>query len=584
MGKLRQLGLITVKDSSRSLVHSVEELNKYFAEAGEEQTVEADELLDTSDISENFDDRKFFFRHVTPEDIRRSVNRIKAKATGKDGISPVLISMVLPYVILVIEHMFNYSLTHAEMPTVWKTAVITPIPKIKEPTMLQHYRPISILPFLSKVLERIVSDQIINYLTENELLDPCQFAYKRNSSTQTCIIRMLDDVRQAIDDRRVTVSIFFDFSKAFDRVRHDILINKLRVIGFSCTVIRWITSYLKERTQEVHDNFEDVTSSSIRVGTGVPQGSVLGPLLFTLYVSDIYKALQHCKYNFYADDLQIYLHCEPHHLRNDIPKINEDIRSIVHWAEACGLTLNPAKTQAIIFGTARYINKIELDESMAIKINETAVQLSTNVKYLGVTINNTLSWNLQVINVVKNIRTKLYQLKISKHLLSKELKIKLITSLIFPHLDYCCGAFTDITGQLNKKLYRATNACIRFALNVKRDEHITPYYQELRWLKIDARRSYFVGCLLHNIIKTKEPNLIYKELNFRSTTASRTTRASNDLLTLPYCRTETYKRSFRFCASKLWNDLSPELRGAQSGAIFKRELYNYLLTTAGHTQ
>lgn len=182
-------------------------------------------------------------------------------------------------------------------------------------------------------------------------------------------------------------------------------------------------------------------------------------------------------------------------------------------------------------------------------------------------------------NISKNMRAKLYQLKIFKHLLPNELKIRLITSLILPHLDYCCAALTDITGQLNTRLYRALNACIRFALNVSWDEHITPYYCQLRWLKSDARRNYFVGCLLYNILSTRQLRLLYNGLTFRSDIAARTTRVSDDLLSLPLCRTETYRRSYRFTASKLWNELPPAIRNARSTVDFKNKLYEHLLST-----
>ncbi|KMQ83700.1 zinc finger miz domain-containing protein 1-like protein, partial [Lasius niger] len=204
------------------------------------------------------------------------------------------------------------------------------------------------------------------------------------------------------------------------------------------------------------------------------------------YLSDRMQA--YCKHNFYADDLQIYHHCEPSDLPNGIQRVNNDIVSIAQWATSRGLTLNSTKTQAIIFGTARYINSIKLDLLPAININEQAIKLSTSIKYLGVTVANTLSWNIHVQNVVKRIRTKLYQLKLTKHLLPNELRLRLIISLVFPHLDYCCAALTDITEQQNLQLYRAINACIRFAANVRWSEHVTPHYREFRLLKTEARR------------------------------------------------------------------------------------------------
>src|SRR5436190_4915195 len=578
-GKLRHLGLIRVKDSNRRLTHSVEELNAFFGDIGT-QNIDNDTQNNTDFSSENFDDTKFYFKHITPDIISRAFGRIKSGAIGIDDISSRLIKASLFYVMPIIEHIFNFSLTNGVVPKIWKSATIIPLPKTKHPTMVQHYRPISVLPVLSKVLERVVSDQLIDFLSERGLSDPCQFAYKRNTSTQTCIIRMLDEVRHAIDLRMVTISIFFDFSKAFDKVHHGHLIEKLKSKGFSCSALRWMVSYLSERTQSVYDRFENVTSSQAHIRVGVPQGSVLGPLLFTIYVADIGSILQRCKYNFYADDLQIYLHCKPSDINNGILAVNEDIKSIVQWSGENGLLLNSAKTQAILFGSARYINIIEHEGlQTTIEVNGSPINMNTHVNYLGVTISNTLAWDRQVTKIIKNIRTKLYQLKLSKHLLPKQLKMQLITSLIFPQLDYCCAALTDITGTLNTQLYRALNSCIRFALNIRSDVHITPYYRELRWLKVEVRRSYFVGCQLYSIINSRQSSLIYNSLTFRTVVTARETRASNDLLFLPLCRTETYKRSFNLCASKLWNGLPQIIRQAPSFDIFKCRLYEHLLMT-----
>lgn len=257
--KLRHLGLIKAKDPSRKLACSPDELNAFFAATGRSINEETQQLITSRTLCEVFDDGKFFFKYVSPDTVRKSLARIKSNAIGTDGISSRLINMTLSYVMPILENIFNYSLMHGTVPIIWKSAIITPIPKVGQPTEAQHYRPISILPFLSKVLERIVSDQLLDYLTDNDLLDPCQFAYRRNSSTQTCMIRLLDDVRRAADSRKVTISIFFDFSNAFDRVNPSVLIEKLQCMRLSNTALQWMVSYLSDRTQDVRDGSEGVT-------------------------------------------------------------------------------------------------------------------------------------------------------------------------------------------------------------------------------------------------------------------------------------------------------------------------------------
>lgn len=219
---------------------------------------------------------------------------------------------------------------------------------------------------------------------------------------------------------------------------------------------------------------------------GVPQRSVIGPLLFSLYLMDFRDALRHCKYSFYADDLHVYLHCMPRDLPEALHRLNEDIDSIGRWADRNKLLLNARKTQAMIMGTSCYLNNIDYGLLPDIVVDGTVIQLSTNVKYLGVTItdNLTLSWDAHVTNIIKKIRTVLYQLKLCGHLLPQALKTRLVTTLAFPHLDYCCAALTDITAELDLKIYRAINARLRFIYDIRRDQHITPYYRKSYWLKV----------------------------------------------------------------------------------------------------
>ncbi|XP_050449694.1 uncharacterized protein LOC126850592 [Cataglyphis hispanica] len=193
---------------------------------------------------------------------------------------------------------------------------------------------------------------------------------------------------------------------------------------------------------------------------------------------------------------------------------------------------------------------------------------------------NTSSWEKQVTNMTNRIHSALYQLKLCRHLLPEALKSKLVISLIYPHVDYCCVAYTDMTTEQSLRLHRAVNAYVRFIFNVRTDEHITPYYVRLRWLKVNARRAYFVGCLLYKILETKQPSLLHSNFNCRIATSDRATRAPRDGLFLPLCRTELFKRSFRLTSARFWNGLPQSIRSAATLADFKQKLYSRLLVCA----
>ncbi|KMQ87873.1 rna-directed dna polymerase from mobile element jockey-like protein [Lasius niger] len=217
---------------------------------------------------------QIFIGVSSPLAIKKVTTRATSNAVGTDGIPIRFIKPAIHSIAPILEYLFNFSLTNGVFPARWKSALICPIPKVKNPSTVQHYRPISILPVLSKALERVVCDQIRGFLENSALLDPCQSAYRDNHSTQTCLLRMLDEMRHPADQRMVTVSVFFDFSKAFDRVHHHTLLKKLKKLRFSDSLLRWFHSYLTGRSQVVRDGVAGTVSSSSPIMMRVPQSGL----------------------------------------------------------------------------------------------------------------------------------------------------------------------------------------------------------------------------------------------------------------------------------------------------------------------
>lgn len=546
---LRHLGLIKIKDSSYSLPCSVDESNNFFT---------SDSLLRDAtcvlpyqdDLHDTFDDRKFYWDYVTPLHIRRALNGIGSNSTGIDGISVVL-RMISPCVMPIIEHICNFSLMQGIFPDSRKTAIICPLPKVKNPTMAKDFRPISILPAFSKVMERIVCEQMQEYLEEANLYDPYQSVYRKGYSTQFSLIRVLDDIRYASDKRMITIAVFFDLSKAFDKINHQILIDKLAFLNCSNSVVRWSASYLTERSQVVRDPIGGDFSALAFTTLDVPQGSVLGPLLFTLYISDLSTVILHCKYNIYAGNLMIYYHRDPRCINDSIYRVNDDIVNIISWSQRNRLIFNADKTKSMIMNTRRFLNAINLNSLPRIIVDGVPVNFSNNVKYLNIILTNNLSWNEHINSVIRRMRVTLYQLRQSRDLLPTKLKRKLVTTFVLPIINYCCATFTDLTAELNTQIYKALNACLRFVFAIRRDLHITPYYERLGWLKPDSRRIYLVGCFLFHIIQRQQPTMVANEFSFRTTPSNRSTRIPPDKLYIPPHRTELFKRSFRVIAATL---------------------------------
>lgn len=282
--ELRHLGLIKARKHERGLLHTVEELGKFFAPGTDSVQVREDSIDDI--LSGVFNEENFHWRYVTPISITRVIARIRSNAVGADEISLVLLTHFMHYLMPILEHLLNLSLISGVFPSQWKTAIVCPIPKIRSPMTVKDYRPISVLPVLAKVMESVACEQLQGFLEDSNLYDQYQSAYRNNHSVQTSLIRMIDDVRQAANKRMITVSILFDFSKAFDRMNHLLLIRKLKHLNLSDGALKWVHLYLTGRTQVIVDHARNTCSSGFLIRAEVPQGSVLGPLLFVLYLSD----------------------------------------------------------------------------------------------------------------------------------------------------------------------------------------------------------------------------------------------------------------------------------------------------------
>ena len=571
--ELRRLGLIGSAATSDLHGFDLNDMNLAFSALhGEFNFVGGDEVILDSG---QFDDSEFFFLNVSPCQILSIVHGGGSEAMGVDEISIGCLRLGLPSLLPYLTHLFNFLLQNSLYPELWKRALVRPIPKVKSPVSPSDFRPISLLCSGSKVMERIVFEQVVDYLETNHLLDDFQSAYRRGFSTQTALLRVLDSMREAVDKRMVTLVVLFDFSKAFDRVCHGRLLDKLRRLKFSKPVIQWFRAYLEGRKQAVRDGNGN-TSSWCQLSCGVPQGSVLGPLLFSLYLSDFREIIDCCEYSYYADDLLIYLSGPPDRINEYIIQMNKEIEAIRSWATLNGLKLNDSKTRAMIVGSARHLNYIREIRDRNVMVGNSTVPFSESVKYLGVSITETLDWNEHVTHCVRKVNMTLYRLKVCKRFLPTSVRSTLVTSLINPLIDYACLAYSGLTGEQNLKIQRAYNSCVRMVLDVRKMEHITPYYAKLKWLKVDKRREYFLGMFMYRLFELNRPKYLLDKFTYRQQLGVRTTRVSNQLLALPYCRTETYKKSFTYTAADYWNRLPVSLRDLPS-SLFRGALYDYLL-------
>ena len=336
----------------------------------------------------------------------------------------------------------NDSLANGIMPLCYRKAVISPL--LKKPNLdvneLKNYRPVSNLPFLSKIIEKAVALQLNEHLNKNKLFEQHQSAYRKCHNTETALVKISNDLLLSADNKNVSILVLLDLSAAFDTIDHCILIDRLKdCFGLDGTVLNWLKSYLTERKQCVKINSS--FSSELPLLFGVPQGSVLGPLLYTLYTAPLGFIIKshNLNYHFYADDSQLYLSIKPSNVNDLVFSLEKCILEVKDWMEKNKLKLNEEKTEVVLINPKNYDVNIS-----SLKIGDEDIIFNEKAKNLGVYLDKDLNMNFQITNLSKAIYLDIRKLKhISKSVSNSCLKT-LAASFILSRLDYCNALYKNL--------------------------------------------------------------------------------------------------------------------------------------------
>ena len=287
-----------------------------------------------------------------------------------------------------LSHIFNLSFSSGVFPDALKIGKVLPIFKNDDSSLFSNYRPISILPCLSKVLEKLFYSRLFDFLIKFNVLNHHQYGFRQHHSTYMAILELVNNIYQGFENNEYTIGIFVDLKKAFDTVNHNILLDKLNFYGIRGTPLAWLASYLSNRQQyvQVHDH----ASSYMKIKCGVPQGSVLGPLLFLIYINDLFHSSKYLSFILFADDTSIFYRHKD--IQTLINTVNSELCLVSSWFKANKLTLHPDKTKFILFHPSR--KKVNLDE-IHISINGAPLSRVDNTKFLGVIIHQNPLFLLQ---------------------------------------------------------------------------------------------------------------------------------------------------------------------------------------------
>ena len=363
----------------------------------------------------------FYLTPVTAEEIDLIIRNLKNSSSGWDELSAQILKTAKCFLIDPLVFICNLSMITGTFPDQLKIAKVLPLYKSDDPKIFSNYRPVSVLPVISKVLERIMYNRLIKYLNDNKILYAFQFGFRKNHSAAMALITLVDRISMALENGEFTLGLFLDFSKAFDTINYEIMYMKLFHYGIRGCALDWFKSYLTNRKQYVYYN--GVCSSSLPVICGVPQGSILGPLLFLIYVNDIAYVSDYLFTVMFADDTNALISHKSVIALEEI--CNNEIVKLLDWVNANKLSLNVKKTQYIIFK-----GKKTIVEERGIFVNNTRIQKTAQTKFLGVIISESLSWHQHIAFISKKVSKSIGILYRLSNFFNKASLISLYYSLI----------------------------------------------------------------------------------------------------------------------------------------------------------
>lgn len=506
------------------------------------------------------------FQPVEGWQIVNAVCDVKTNATGLDGLPIKFIKIVLPLVLQQITHLFNSIIATSIFPTCWKHAKIIPLRKKPHLSALTNLRPISILCALSKVFEKLLEQQMSSFITENNLLTEHQAGFRKGQSIQTATSRVFDDLARTTDRRGSAVLLLLDFSKAFDTIPHNKLCTKLETqFNFGPSAVNLIRSYLENRRQTVFCG--DLQSVSSIVDSGVPQGSIVGPLLFCCHVNDLPPVLRYCSIQLYADDVQLYIGRLGPCSRELIRMVNEDLDRIAVWSQRNQLFVNQAKSKAL-FVQGRRRNKAQLDLLPRITMSGQAIEWVDSAKNLGFIFQADLQWDGLIQQQCGKIYGSLRTLRSCTSAAPVSTRLKLFKSLILPHFLFGELLHVNPSAGALDRLRVALNCCVRYVYGLTRYDHVSHLQRNLVGCPLDNLYAHRSCLFLRKLLTTRSPPELYQKLQqFRGR------RLLN--LIIPANRTLTYSSSLFVRGVVNWNMVPTELKHGVSQATFKRNCLEF---------
>lgn len=510
----------------------------------------------------------FSFIPTSPIEVQKVISRMKNKvSTGIDLIIIKPIKLISESLSYPLAFLINLSLEKGIFPNALKKALVKPIFKKGNEQLVSNYRPISILPVFSKIYESIISTQMTQYLEKFSLLYKKQYGFRVNKTTEMAILDLTERVKINLDNGETNIGIFLDIQKAFDTINHKLLLQKLDKYGFRGVVNDWIKSYLSNRYQSVEIN--NIRSVEKEIIKGVPQGSILGPLFFLVFINDLHNAVDEAPILF-ADDTNLLFHNID--LDTLINTTNNQLKGIDNWFSANLLKLNYEKTQMIIWSPHHQLDVNKLYIKDKIKISEVILNFVPNLTYLGIKIDEALNWQAHITYIIKKIAFILKIISQQKTLLPQIIRKQLYYALIYPHLIYGIVIWGDSNKKFINKLLLLQKRFLRILYDVGWYDAITIYFKKDNIFTINQLYHLHLGQIMFKLTKQND-NSQLSDLFLRKINSI--TRYNLNYL-LPKINKETTKKILSFKGAKFWNSLPQSIKEINMFKQYKKLLRLYI--------
>ena len=508
-----------------------------------------------------------FIEPTDSNEIMKIISKLKSNSPGHDELTLNDIKPLMNYVIHPLTYVANLSLSQGIFPDELKKAKIIPLYKANDPMLFNNYRPISLLPLFSKVLEKLMYNRLIKLINKYKLLYKYQFGFRKDHSTYMALIILIDKITSALDNGEFTIAVLIDFRKAFDTVDHKILLDKLYHYGIRGIALEWFKSYLSNRQQQV--SYNGVSSKYQSVNCGVPQGSILGPLLFILYINDLSSASKILKSILFADDTTLI---DSHKdLTTLVNRFNEELKHIVNWLNANRLSLNIDKTNFMVFRP-----KNKNDQNLDILINGSRIDKVDKAKFLGVIIDCNLRWSDHVKYVTNRISKGIGIIIKARKYFNSETLLSLYNTLILPFISYCIHVWGTAANVYSSKIHILQKKIARIIVGVPPRTHSQPLFDKLKIMTIYQIYRYYVGVFMYKLYHNLLPPVF--TMFTRTSNIHRYPTSQNKSFYTHFVPTVRSQKTIKITGTKLWNIIIRKLNIKNKISSYKQNLKKFLLT------